>query len=257
MDSCLGHQGSSATYPSSKWDVHKDHLRNHGGRPHNPQNCIGIVKRSVDEVEALYNENLCEDRQTNDTRKTGKFHGNFFHRFVFPIKSLDFVVPPILHIMLGIVLKLFNLLLERCREIDSSEGYAAQCEEAKEQKALYDRESEKLRDLEKKCRTLGCDYVDLYNFKERLEAALSGNFEEIDAIASASDSHSKRRVKKVESCTGLKCLISGRDEDIFWILCSSCEEWKHGLCEALTQTEMDTHSVQTCLLYTSPSPRDS
>ena len=36
---CLGHQGSSATYPSAKDQVTLDHLRKHPGMAHIPENC--------------------------------------------------------------------------------------------------------------------------------------------------------------------------------------------------------------------------
>ena len=118
LDACLGHQGSSSTYPSAKWSVKRDHLREHGSRIHTPNDCPEIGRRTIGDIESLYCENLAEDRQGFDTRVTGKFHGNFYNRAIFPILSLDNVVPPVLHIMLGIVLKLFNLLLSRCRDID-------------------------------------------------------------------------------------------------------------------------------------------
>ena len=38
---------------------------------------------------------------------------------MIPIHSLDNVVPPVLHITLGIVLRLFNLLVDECRKLDN------------------------------------------------------------------------------------------------------------------------------------------
>jgi len=241
LDSCLGHQGSSATFPSSKWDMTKAHLQNHSGKPHTPRDCSDIGRRTIEELEAFYNKNLCKDRHVENIRKTGKFHGSIFHRSVFPISTLDNVVPPVLHIMLGIVLKLFNLVLARCREIDSLEGTTTQLEETQGQNDKWKLEREKLQSLEAKCRQLGCDFVDLYNLKHRIEAVWAGNYEDLDFIASASDNHSKR-AKIVEHCSGLKCLISAKDDNILWIQCNSCNEWKHGLCELLTQTEEDVYS---------------
>ena len=121
LDSCLGHQGSSSTFPCVKWDVKRDHLQHHGTKPHTPNDCPEIGRRTIEDIESLYCENLAEDRQLFDARATGKFHGNFYNRAIFPILSLDNIVPPVLHIMLGVILKLFNLLLSRCREIDQQQ----------------------------------------------------------------------------------------------------------------------------------------
>ena len=42
----------------------------------------------------------------------GKLHKSIVSSLVFPISSLGNAVPPVLHITLGIVLKMFNMLLE-------------------------------------------------------------------------------------------------------------------------------------------------
>ena len=49
---------------------------------------------------------------------------------LFPLRDLDQVVPATLHIMLGIVLLLYNLLLDQCRKMDL-EGFVT-VEEQKE-----------------------------------------------------------------------------------------------------------------------------
>ena len=110
LDDCLGHQGSAASYPSAKDLVTLEHLRNHGGKPHTPAHCF-IDLRSLSDYESSYNENLAEDRMGGDLHKTGKFHESIVARSIFPI-ALENVVPPVLHIMLGIVLKLYKILLK-------------------------------------------------------------------------------------------------------------------------------------------------
>ena len=124
LDGVLGHMGSSATYPSSKDYVSKDHLQSHGGSPHTPDHC-GIPLRSVQELEDCYNENLSDNRGSGNfhpnlnLNKTGRHHSSVSRRNLFPFVCLDNIVPPVLHITLGIVLKLFNLLLSKCRVLDS------------------------------------------------------------------------------------------------------------------------------------------
>eukprot|EP00112_Aurelia_sp_Birch-Aquarium-sp1_P008143 Seg1893.10 transcript_id=Seg1893.10/GoldUCD/mRNA.D3Y31 product="hypothetical protein" pseudo=true protein_id=Seg1893.10/GoldUCD/D3Y31 len=40
---------------------------------------------------------------------------------LFPLKDMSHVVPPILHLLLGITLLIYNLLLEKCRTIEEEE----------------------------------------------------------------------------------------------------------------------------------------
>ena len=53
LDNRLGHQGSSATYPSAKDLVTLDHLRKHPSMAHTPQNCP-IVERTMEDLEGSY-----------------------------------------------------------------------------------------------------------------------------------------------------------------------------------------------------------
>ena len=122
LDDCLGHQGSAASYPSAKDLVTLEHLRNHGGKPHMPAHCF-IDLRSLSDYESSYNENLAEDRMGGDLHKTGKFHESIVARSIFPI-ALENVVPLVLHIMLGIVLKLYKILLKTAQNLDSLESTA-------------------------------------------------------------------------------------------------------------------------------------
>ena len=48
----------------------------------------------------------------------GKLHKSIISGPVFPFVSLGNVIPPVLHITLGIVLKLFKMFLERVKSQD-------------------------------------------------------------------------------------------------------------------------------------------
>ncbi|XP_065652994.1 uncharacterized protein LOC136080300 [Hydra vulgaris] len=117
IDDVLGHQGSAASFPSSTDLVKLNSLRNHASMPHTPANC-NILRRTIQSLESAYNENLCEDRQGGNLRALGKFHNSIIAPVIFPIITLDNVVPPVLHIMLGVVLKLYKLLLKECKTLD-------------------------------------------------------------------------------------------------------------------------------------------
>ena len=54
----------------------------------------------------------CVKIDNGNLRARSKFHNSVVSPVIFPIISLDNVVPPVLHIMLGVVLKLYKLLLK-------------------------------------------------------------------------------------------------------------------------------------------------
>ena len=151
LHDCLGHQGSSATYPSAKDLVTLDHLRKHPGMAHIPENCP-IVERTM----ASYNEMLTDDRAGGDCHKTGTFHESIIHAAIFPIKTLSQVVTPVLHIRLGTVLKLYQILLAKTQEKDKPGTNAARIEQ--EQK--WERMSADLLELEVELVNTGSVFIE-------------------------------------------------------------------------------------------------
>ena len=127
LDDCLGHQGSAATCPSSKDLVTLEHLRNHSGTAHTPKDCL-IPERTTEALEDSYNENKVDERG-GGLQKREKFHESVISRPLFPIKSLSHVVPPILHIKLGIVLKLHQVSLSKTQEKDNIERSTARVDQ--------------------------------------------------------------------------------------------------------------------------------
>ena len=110
LDDNMGHQGSSATYPSSTDKVLLCHLQNHGNQPHTPSDCP-VEKRSIKDYVYNYNENLADNRNKNNLNENGKYHNSVMGPIIFPLKGIDQVVPATLHSMLGVVLVIYNLLL--------------------------------------------------------------------------------------------------------------------------------------------------
>ena len=174
LDCVLGHMGSSATFPSVKDYVSKDHLKGHGGMPHTPVHC-NLTLRSVLEMEDHYNANLSDDRsghnQDLNLNKTGRLHASIARRNLFSFLPLDHVVPPVLHITLGIVLRLFNILISKCRSLD---GMKLDCVTKvvknweKKSKILNKKKEEEVRGL-------GRSFLDLRNFQEHLCALSEDN----------------------------------------------------------------------------------
>ena len=173
LDDLLGHQGSSATYPSSKWDVTSEHLTNHGGKGHSPNSefCKDIKRRTISDIQSLVMENIVDDRKGNE-RKTGRHHGNFHHGMLIPIRSLDSVVPPVLHIMLGVVLKLYEFLLAQCQKIDEPQVDGAKQKKRRNMNDEWQNESTYLQYIAQQKTEIGSSYLDLFNHRERIDEAL-------------------------------------------------------------------------------------
>ena len=51
---------------------------------------------------------------------------------LFPVRTLDHVVPPVLHIMMGIVEKLYTILEEECEALAAKEDESSSDDESNE-----------------------------------------------------------------------------------------------------------------------------
>ena len=90
------------------------------------------------------------------------------------IRSLDSIVPPVLHIVLGIVLQLYELLLRKCRVLDKPKVDKAKKKKRKDLDSEWLNETALLQYLAQQKARVGSAYLDLYNHRERVDEALSG-----------------------------------------------------------------------------------
>ena len=123
--------------------------------------------------------------------KKGKHHFSIIGTPLIPITSLSSTVPPMLHITLGIVLKLFEMILSEVRKLDCNHIHEVQ------------------KNVEKKL----CDkLLDFINFKERFMAKLHNNISELDQVAKMCSGHVKKQKK--EPCSAFLCLVSQFDDKL-------------------------------------------
>ena len=244
LDDCLGHQGSSATYPSAKDLVTLDHLRKHPGMAHTPENCP-IVERTMEDLEASYNEMLTDDRAGGDCHKTGKFHESIIHAAIFPIKTLSQVVTPVLHIRLGTVLKLYQILLSKTQQKDKPGTNTARIEQ--EQK--WEKTSADLLQLEVELVDTGSVFIDFQNLIDRLKAVSSEDWQTLDDIAKGSDNSTKKKLNtELGKCESVVCCVTKYDVNISWVMCTKCQSWVHYLCEGIPpDTSFGDDAVYECL----------
>ena len=248
LDDMLGHQGSAATFPSSLDLVTLEHLRNHGGQPHTPQNCK-IEVRSAEDYRMNYNENLCDPRSNGNMRENGKYHNSVIEQMLFPIDNLDFIVPPpTLHILLGITLLLYNLLLRFCQQVDQEDGGATMVRNREErQTKMQEWQASSLLLSEKfqRLQNIGEAVVETENRIARIEAVLNSKFNDNARIARLSEKASSRR-KAHEKCNSLIRCITVLDTSVNWVQCDNCDNWLHTICECFTpEEELSVNNIET------------
>ena len=80
----------------------------HGGTTYTPENCKIELRKISDYMENFIA--VVSEKVVNVNRK-GKHHSSIIGSPLIPITSLSNIVPPVMHITLGIVLKLFEMIL--------------------------------------------------------------------------------------------------------------------------------------------------
>ena len=184
LDCMLGHQGSGSSFPSVKDEVERFHLRNHGSGPHTPEICK-IELRTIEEIKEHHVANVLDDRgdshQVCSLAIRGKHHKSIVSSPIFPIMFLENVVPPVLHITLGIVLKLFKMLLNHAK---SQESQSVEPHHENECAKEWQEESKEFVEKENIFKKVCCKVLDLLNFKARFLAKFESETDEkLDEIA--------------------------------------------------------------------------
>ena len=238
LDDNMGHQGSSATYPSSTDKVLLTHLQHHADVAHTPQNCPTEM-RTVGDYHENYSENLGDNRNRNDLRENGKYHNSVAGPMIFPLKCLKNLVPASMHINLGVVLLLYNLLLKKCKDLDAEEGGDAMASERAKLEEDWELSSLALQETEHKLQEHGQNVVIMINRMNRYVAVIKGDERENIRLSDVSDTRrkSKKSKEKVKKCRSPNCFVTKHDINVQWVACDTCDEWYHTMCETLTPLE--------------------
>ena len=124
------------------------------------------------------------------------------------------VIPPVLYIKLGIVLKLYQILLSKTQQKDNIETSTARAD----QKEKWECESEKLLEKETELVHSGCVFIDLENLKDRFETRLSEDWLALNNIVKR-PYNKPNKENENEECKSTVCCISKYDSNINWIEC--------------------------------------
>ena len=190
-------------------------MKTHGGTPHTPEICK-IELREISDYMENFIANVVNDRVGNVNRK-GKHHSSIIGTPLIPI-SLSNIAPPVLYITLGIVLKLFEMILSEVRKLDCNHIPEVQKVIEQKWKAESKKLKEKNNDMYKLCDKL----LDLINIKERFTAKLENNISELDKVAKICSGRAKKQ--KIQPCSGFLCLASQFDNKLEWVQCDHGED---------------------------------
>ena len=126
--------------------------------------------------QANYHE-MFADPAGGDYPKTGKFHESIIHAAIYKKKLLSEVVTPVLHIRLGTVLKLYQILPTKTQQKDTSGKNTARIE-----KEQWERMSANFLELEVENVNDGSVFIDSQHLIDHLKAALSVDWQTLDDI---------------------------------------------------------------------------
>ena len=109
LDLLLGHQVSGSLYPSVKDEVERLHLQEHGSMPQTQGTCQLVLRTAEKSGNMLLTLWMVEWIVVN---RQSRQRENYTKVVQWPqFLVLGSVVPPVLHITSGIVLKMFNMLV--------------------------------------------------------------------------------------------------------------------------------------------------
>ena len=209
LDDNMGHQGSSASYPSSTDNVLLKHLQDHSESFHTPESCPTEL-RSIQQYYENYNENLADYRHGNNLCVNGKYHYSVVGPMIFPLKSIEHLVPASLHINLAIVLVLYNLLLDKCKYLDSIEAEVDDTIAKEKDNLEQEWEVTSLvhADALKKLQEHGQNVIIMINRYNRHQAVSGGDNKLNLYLSKYSDTSQKKKFKNNEKCSPTTCIIT-------------------------------------------------
>ena len=133
----------------------------------------------------MFINNTCDDRNHNNNMKSAKFHSSVIQKMPFLLAEGIYVVPPSLHITLGITLKPFNLVNKECRDLDeeTSESNEDNVSHRHKVNSNWQEASLQLSRKEDELKKVSESLVDFENLVKRFQAVANGDCEENMKIA--------------------------------------------------------------------------
>ena len=217
----MGHQGASATYPCLHCLCLLSDLQAKNGQPHtpylvSPDNLLiphaasTYTARTIEQYQKDYKNNF--DTDPENLHKNGKFNHSIVSPILIPPMDVKHIVPPSLHILLGLTLKFYNMLQMEVQ--------------------LSDNPSE----IQSKT-----DFMMKKSEKEEIEAKIEKSTQKTEAIDFARQKLGSRAKRGKGKCSSPKCF----SYDDKFIECSTCNAQFHNKCIG---TQNEEYEIYECFL---------
>ncbi|XP_072040956.1 uncharacterized protein [Amphiura filiformis] len=241
----FGHMGPSSSYPCLWCKIQLKNLRNTNGQPHCPmtlkdnkwvKNDNWAESRTFEDYQQdLANLVAEEEDEGQNVRISGKDHHSISKRPLLPLPSdLLQIVPPSLHILLGLVVRHFKQIEDKCRQLDKGNVQGAeQLERSWNSNSQIAKQAE----------------LDLREAKDALE-------DELDILSSLQQAANGRVVRGLTNdaccmplCKLRNCTPQEVDKkNVSWIRCIECGEgqtkgWFHSYCVGLSKEESESDDM--------------
>ncbi len=218
----VGHQGPNASFPcikcyitlsdmNSKGVAHTPYFIKDDVTKKNPS--CQYIKRTIASYREHYASNVAacgDDVSEENLRQNGKHHFSVISDILFPISDIDHICPFILHILLGLTLKFFVMLLAAVKELDR-QIHMTSCSPE-----LYTK-------WEESQNAVSIASIHVNEAEERLA--------ELKDILNEAR---KRKSKAPSNCQALKCICKNDDT---LITCIECNKSHHPRCIGMTEND--------------------
>ena len=260
QDMILQKQNSSSTLPCSKCKVTRNHLKAEDdqkfngwkkGDAHDPndENCCQKEKKDIIE---FYEKNgrKAAEGDSDKARKLGKDNENVIGRPLFPYKSTDDLIDPLLHIVMGLGNDNIKHLKKDCDAMDEIDGSTSkkreEAEKLMEEAHRRASQQEESLELNKKISSL------LYDMqRNRLDLVRTGDIDGARKAAGKYHRVASINRKDTEVCASEHCLVFPVDKTKVesaetLVDCENCENSFHILCEAASYKFADKYNCNKC-----------
>lgn len=246
----VGHMGPNSTYPCLWCNITLHELRKTtNGTPHCPRLRDKQWARNANWASSRTCEQYVQDyADMSALQGTRTITGHMFHsiskKSLIPLpESVEHIVPPSLHILLGLGVRFFNLVELECRKLDQGEMKDEDLEQYEDWKTASDKTKE-----------VETEYLEAKGALESDEALLK-SFERAQRGRNVT-------APKTDPCSMPICALATSipveidGNNVQWIRCSECGEgqskgWYHAFCAGIkecdvTNPKYDSWTCQVC-----------
>ena len=230
----IGKQNHSATFPCAWTNVHKDHLQNHAGIPHTPENCpdIDFLTNSHYEKNLAHHVVASGDKSMN---KTGKEFGSIVNNNLIPFSDIFRYIAPSMHVFIGLTNDSLKELKQDVVKADLKDTNNEHVSAHHDQVQIKLLEMyEEIDEFEAQIHNVTLAQMVVLNDLKRVPLIKEGKVDEAAKVAEENyNTKKKRKSKNKPSCDAELCLIFSCDVENDWDETFSCKN----MCEIHVRCE--------------------